>query len=102
MEVFGFDAYTPDQIARRVEEIGVTKARLPLLTLSMLGLLAGAFIALGSLYFTIVASDAGLGFAATRLLGGLVFSLGLVLLMIYRPQGLLGRQELWQRWKKKP
>ena len=31
-----------------------------------------------------------------------IYSLGLVLLMIYRPQGLLGRQELWQRWKKKP
>ncbi len=64
MEMFGFDAYSPQQIAERVEAAGVTKARLPLLTLWMLGMLAGAFIGLGALYFTLVVSDASLGFAA--------------------------------------
>src|SRR6185503_20912111 len=68
MAVFGFDAYSPEQIANRVEESGVAKARLPLLATAMLGLLAGGFIAIGSLYYTIVASDATLGFAATRVL----------------------------------
>ena len=54
---FNVDAYSPAQIAARVEEIGVAKARLPLLTLALLGLLAGSFIALGALYYTIVVSD---------------------------------------------
>jgi formate/nitrite transporter FocA (FNT family) len=43
--VFGFDAYSPAEIARRVEESGVAKARLPLITTAMLGMLAGAVIA---------------------------------------------------------
>ena len=71
-EIFGFDAYAPKEIAERVQTVGVTKARLPLLTQLVLGTLAGGFIGLGALYFTIVASDATLSFAASRLLGGLV------------------------------
>ena len=75
-ELFGFDAYSPKEIAERVENIGVTKARLPLLTVATLGVLAGGFIGLGALYFTLVTSDSSLSFAASRLLGGLTFSLG--------------------------
>ena len=68
--MFGADAYAPQEIATRVLEVGVAKARLPWLTQAMLGVLAGAFIGFGALMFTLVASDASLGFAATRLLGG--------------------------------
>lgn len=50
-EIFGFDAFSPKEIAERVESIGVAKARLPLLSMIMLGILAGAFIGLGALYF---------------------------------------------------
>ena len=46
------------EIAARVDDVGVAKARLPLLTLALLGVLAGAFIGLGALMFTLVASDA--------------------------------------------
>ena len=53
-ELFGFDAYSPKEIAERVENIGVTKARLPVLTVATLGVLAGGFIGLGALYFTLV------------------------------------------------
>ena len=68
-ELFGFDVYAPKEIAEKIETIGVTKARLPVLSQITLGLLAGGFIGLGALYFTIVASDASLGFAASRILG---------------------------------
>lgn len=81
-EIFGFDAYAPKEIAERVQSVGVAKARLPLLTQSTLGIMAGGFIGLGALYFTVVASDAGLSFAASRLLGGLAFSLGLILVVV--------------------
>ena len=77
-----FDAYAPRDIAGRVKEFCIVKAQLPLLSLAMLGVLAGAFVGLGAMMFTLVASDAGLGFAATRLLGGLGFSLGLVLVTV--------------------
>jgi formate/nitrite transporter len=98
MPVFGCDAYSPEQIARRVEESGVAKAQLPFVTLTMLGLLAGAFIALGAMYYTIVASDSGLGFAATRVLGGLVFSVGLVLVIVAGGELFTGNNLLAMAW----
>jgi formate transporter len=98
MAIFGFDAYSPEQIATRVEESGVAKARLSFLSLAMLGLLAGAFIAIGSLYFTLVASDATLGFAAVRVLGGLVFSVGLVLVIVAGGELFTGNNLLAMAW----
>jgi formate transporter len=92
------DAYAPQEIAERVKDFCVVKARLPLLSLVMLGLLAGAFIGLGALMFTLVASDASLGFAATRLLGGLAFSLGLVLVTVAGAELFTGNNLLAMAW----
>jgi formate/nitrite transporter len=96
--VHGFDAYSPKEIAGRVNEFCVVKARMPLLSLSMLGVLAGAFIGLGALMFTLVASDASLGFAAARLLGGLAFSLGLLLVTVAGAELFTGNNMLAMAW----
>jgi formate/nitrite transporter FocA (FNT family) len=48
-EVFGFDCYAPKEIAERVENVGVTKAKLPVLSMIALGVLAGGFIGLGAM-----------------------------------------------------
>jgi formate/nitrite transporter len=77
-----FDAYKPAQIADRVGTLGVAKARLPLTQTFMLGLLGGAFIAFGGMFYLVAMTDHGLGFGPSRLLGGLAFSLGLVLVLI--------------------
>ena len=81
-ELFGSDCYSPKEIAEKVENVGVTKASLPLLPMIALGVLAGGFIGLGALYFTLVASDPSLPFAVTRVLGGVAFSLGLILVVV--------------------
>ena len=81
-DIYGFDAFAPKEIAAKVESIGVAKARLPFLSMLMLGILAGAFIGLGALYFVIVKADNSLSFATSQILGGLTFSLGLVLVII--------------------
>ena len=81
-ELYGSDAYSPKEIAERIENTGVAKANLPILPMAALGVLAGGFIGLGALYFNLVASDPDLGFAAKRVLGGVVFSLGLVLVVV--------------------
>ena len=81
-EVFGFDCYSPREVAERVETVGVAKANLPLVSTVALGVLAGGFIGLGALFATLVLSDAGLGFAAARVLAGVVFSLGLILVVV--------------------
>ena len=98
MELYGFDAYSPREIAGRVRDFCVTKARLPLLTMAMLGLLAGAFIGLGSLFYTLVISDATLGFAASRVAGGVCFSLGLLLVIVAGAELFTGNNFLAMGW----
>jgi formate transporter len=80
--VFGSDAYSPAEIQDKVEKLGVKKARMAFLPEFMLSLVAGGSIGLGGMFFVIVLADASLSFAPQRLLGGLVFSLGLALVMI--------------------
>jgi len=97
-EIFGFDAFSPKEIAERVQSVGVTKARLPLLSQVTLGILAGGFIGLGALYYTVVASDGSLGFAASRILGGLAFSFGLILVVVAGAELFTGNNLLLMAW----
>jgi formate transporter len=92
------DAYAPAQIAERVSLLGVAKARMPLASQLMLGVLAGAFIGLGSLFYVIVQSDPILGFAAKRVLGGAVFSLGLFLVVVAGAELFTGNNLLAMAW----
>ncbi|MFZ5817279.1 MAG: formate/nitrite transporter family protein [Bacillota bacterium] len=78
----GFDAYSPAEVAARVENVGVTKANMPLYRMAALSVLAGAFIALGGLFFITVTTDLKGGFGMTQLMGGMVFALGLILVVI--------------------
>lgn len=97
-ELFGSDAFSPQQIAERVEGVGVAKARLPLLSLVMLGILAGAFIGLGAMYFTLVTSDGALSHATSRVLGGVAFSLGLLLVVVAGAELFTGNNLLAMAW----
>ena len=97
-DVFGFDAFSPQQIAERVQSVGVAKARLPLLSMFMLGALAGAFIGLGAMYYTLVISDTQLSFAAARVLGGVCFSLGLLLVVVAGAELFTGNNLLAMAW----
>lgn len=76
------DAYPPQEIARLVEAVGVKKANLPLVPTLALGVLAGAFIAFGGMLFTLVMTGNELGLGPGRWLGGIAFSLGLILVII--------------------
>src|SRR4249920_2745065 len=97
-DLYGLDAYSPREIAKRVEEVGVAKARMSFLPLAMLGVLAGGFIGLGALCYTLVTSDATLGFAAERLLGGLTFSLGLILVVVAGAELFTGNNLIAMAW----
>jgi len=91
-------AWQPREIARRVATMGVAKARAPALTLLVLALLAGAFISLGGLFYVFVTSDSNLGFGVTRLLGGLSFSLGLILVVVGGAELFTGNNLLAMAW----
>ncbi len=97
-EVFGSDAFSPAEIAERIERVGVVKARLPLIPLIMLGILAGAFIGLGAMYFTLVTADPASGPAESRVLGGTVFSLGLLLVVVAGAELFTGNNLLAMAW----
>jgi formate transporter len=91
-------AYQPAQIARRVAQMGVAKARADALSLLLLAILAGAYIAMAALFYTVVSTHSGLGFGVTRLLGGLSFSLGLVLVVIGGAELFTGNNLLAMAW----
>ena len=97
-ELFGSDAYAPKEIALKVETVGVAKAHMATLPLLMLGLLAGAFIGLGGMFFVIIKSDASLSFAISQLLGGFVFCLGLILVVIAGAELFTGNNLLAMAW----
>src|SRR6266487_612962 len=78
----GMDAFAPEQIADLVRTRGVAKAKSGAATTFVLGIVAGAFIALGALFATTVGTGSGLGFGPTRLLAGVAFSLGLILVVV--------------------
>jgi len=96
-----FDSFTPGEIAEKVEKTGVVKARLPLLSLIMLGILAGAFIALGAMFFVIVTADTALSFGLSRLLGGIAFSLGLIMVTIAGAELFTGNNLIVMAWADK-
>jgi formate transporter len=97
-ELFGFDCYSPREIAERVESVGAVKAKLPLLSMAALGMLAGGFIGLGGMYYTVVVSDPRLGFATSDVLGGLAFSLGLILVVVAGAELFTGNNLLVMGW----
>lgn len=78
----GLDAYKPAEIARLVETAGVAKAGLGVAQTLTLAILAGAFIGFGGAAYTMVMTGADPGFGPARLLGGAVFSLGLILVIV--------------------
>jgi len=83
-EPHGVDALLPVEVARKAEIIGANKALLDFTSLLTLAILGGAFIALGAMFATTVLAGAEdvLPFGFSRLIAGLVFSLGLILVIV--------------------
>ena len=107
------DALLPQEMAERAEQIGVRKAAMPFLKMFMLAVLAGGFIALGAIFSTTVGAGSlpvasttdgsvpfiiGLPFGVTRLLSGLVFCLGLILVVIGGAELFTGNNLIVMAW----
>ena len=75
------DALTPAEIEAKAEAVAIGKTKTPVAKLLVLSMLAGAFIAFGALYFCVFLGDPSIPFAVQRVVGGLCFSLGLVLVL---------------------
>lgn len=76
------DAILGPALLEATENVGIKKASTPTLKTFVSAMMAGAFIAFGAMYYCIVIGDTALPFAAQRMLGGIAFCLGLVLVLI--------------------
>ncbi|MZR29513.1 formate/nitrite transporter family protein [Sneathiella litorea] len=94
----GIDAYSPKEIATRVETTGIAKAQLGFRQTLMLAILAGAFIALGAAFYTLVVTGSDLGFGPTRFTGGIAFSLGLILVIVGGAELFTGNNLIVMAW----
>lgn len=106
------DALLPQEMAERAEFLGVRKAGMPFIKVFMLAVLAGAFISLGAIFATTVAAGGvvladpdsapalvtGLPFGVTRLLSGVAFSLGLILVVVGGAELFTGNNLIVMAW----
>ena len=94
-----FDALLPPEMARRAEDVGVAKASLDMGATLGLAVLAGAFIALGAVVATVaVAGTSGMAWGPARVLAGVVFSVGLVLVIVGGAELFTGNNLLVMAW----
>ena len=96
----GVDALLPADMARKAEELGIKKANLDFLSTFALAVLAGAFIALGAIYATLAWTTGGatMPYGVTRILGGVAFSLGLILVVVGGAELFTGNNLIIMAW----
>jgi len=94
------DALLPPEMAHKAEKIGASKAAMHITPMFFLAVLAGAFIALGALFATgVTAGSSGvLPYGVTRLLAGLAFSLGLILVVVGGAELFTGNTMIALAW----
>ena len=76
------DAYRPAEIGALIEEAGVAKAALPAGRMGVLAVLAGCFVGFGAAAWCVAMAGVDPGFGPARVLGGAVFALGLILVVV--------------------
>lgn len=92
------DTIMPADMAVRAEEAGVRRASMDHLTVLVLSVLAGGFISFGAIFATTVSAGAGLPYGVTRLLTGVVFSLGLILVVVGGAELFTGNNLIVMAW----
>ncbi|TCT37844.1 formate transporter FocA [Martelella mediterranea] len=83
MQHLNFDAFPPHVMAKKAEDVGVAKATKDPVSSFLSAVTAGAFIGIAFIFYTVVTTgNADMGWGANKMLGGLSFSLGLMLVVI--------------------
>jgi formate/nitrite transporter len=93
------EALLPQEMALKAEAAGVAKTKCDVLALLTLAVLAGAFIAFGAIFMiTTIADAGGMPFGMVRLIGGTVFALGLILVVIGGAELFTGDNLMVMAW----
>lgn len=95
-----FDAIPPAGMAEKAVQIGIKKANASTANLIVLGFLAGAYIAMGAIFATTVTAGASgmLTFGVIKLLSGLTFCLGLILVVVGGAELFTGNVLICMAW----
>ncbi|MBK8986802.1 MAG: formate transporter FocA [Chloroflexi bacterium] len=90
-------------MAKKAENAGVSKANLGIYRMTSLSVLAGAFIAMGAVFSTAVTTGAAgvLPYGVVRLLAGLAFCLGLILVVGAGAELFTGNNLIVMAWADK-
>jgi formate transporter len=99
-ETLNIDALLPGQMAHKAEEIGISKANMDTLSMLALAVLAGSFIALGAMFATVAWTTGGvlISYGVNRIIGGAVFSLGLILVIVGGAELFTGNTLIIMAW----
>jgi formate/nitrite transporter len=92
------DAFPPPEMAERMVNVGVKKANLGFWSMFALAILAGSFIGLGAEFYTVTVTETGLGFGINKVIGGLVFCLGLILVVVAGAELFTGNNLIIIAW----
>ncbi len=94
------DMLIPPEMAAKAEDTGVVKATMGWRNMFLLAVLAGAFIALGAIFSTVVTTGASqqLPYGLARLAGGIAFCLGLILVIIAGAELFTGNNLIIMAW----
>lgn len=92
------EALLPPEIAIRAEGVGIKKSEMDAATTFMLAVLAGAFVALGAVFATTVSASGDLPYGINRLFMGLVFCLGLILVVVGGAELFTGNNLIIMAW----
>lgn len=92
------DAFTPAEVAAKVKTLGVNKANMPFLPMFVLSLMGGAFISFGAMYYTVVMTDPLDAYGLSKMLAGMAFSLGFILVVIAGGELFTGNNLIVMAW----
>lgn len=97
-EIRTTEALLPPEMADSAVSTGISKAQMGLPKTAMLAILAGAFIAFGAIFSTVATAGSTLPFGLSRLLSGLTFSLGLILVVVGGAELFTGNNLMIMGW----
>ena len=93
------DALMPAEMAGKAEAVGIRKSHMEFWTMFVLAVLAGVFIAAGAVFATTVSAGAGqMPYGVGRLLTGLAFCLGLVMVIVAGAELFTGNNLIVMAW----
>lgn len=95
------DALMPKEMAEKAENAGINKAKRSFAKTFVLAILAGAFIAFGAIFATTVTATETLSPGFTKLIGGVAFSLGLILVIVGGAELFTGNNIIVMAWANK-